>query len=496
MKRVFKPFIFCLILVLILLLPLIAPAQTAAKPLTVTVTVSPKSIALDKGETVTATCTVTDGEPPYTYDFNKYAVLDGEDIVFEDTADEPSSITFRPRFGTQGYVTVTVEDASGNWATATSERYTITDDPAVQPLRLSAELEKETVDIATGESNTVICTVTGGEAPYTYEYHWLIYTEDDNAWSDDHIDSGNKSTLTPVYGTKADVYIEVRDVKGREAFFYTPQFEITGDPNAAEPLSLAIFPDRTSVDVTKNASLTIGCAVTGGIAPYFYNYNWSISDGGEYEFMPGFGGGDLKEGHFQITWGKSGKVYISVSDARDKTVGETFDFDILGDDAEPLSLIVELDKTSVDMSQNQSVTATLSPGGGTGPYRYLYMWRIGMQSNGGYMYPSKYGEETTDTSLSHQPTAAGESALWVMMFDGKDRIKSTEAEFIVNNGMLAPTPGDADANGTIDILDLVAIIDHIVSNTDPTSLTNADANGDDKVDILDLVWVIDRIVGG
>lgn len=57
-------------------------------------------------------------------------------------------------------------------------------------------------------------------------------------------------------------------------------------------------------------------------------------------------------------------------------------------------------------------------------------------------------------------------------------------------------PGDATNDGTIDILDLVSIIDYIVSNTDPASLTNADANGDGSVDILDLVWIIDQIVGG
>ncbi|MHC1785782.1 MAG: dockerin type I repeat-containing protein [Christensenellales bacterium] len=58
------------------------------------------------------------------------------------------------------------------------------------------------------------------------------------------------------------------------------------------------------------------------------------------------------------------------------------------------------------------------------------------------------------------------------------------------------TPGDASGDGNIDIVDLVAIIDYIVSDTSPASLANADANGDKMVDILDLVWVIDQIVGG
>ncbi len=55
-------------------------------------------------------------------------------------------------------------------------------------------------------------------------------------------------------------------------------------------------------------------------------------------------------------------------------------------------------------------------------------------------------------------------------------------------------PGDANADNAVDILDLVSIIDHIVSGTPCTSMINADANGDGNVDILDLVWIIDKIV--
>ncbi len=57
-------------------------------------------------------------------------------------------------------------------------------------------------------------------------------------------------------------------------------------------------------------------------------------------------------------------------------------------------------------------------------------------------------------------------------------------------------PGDANGDDHVDILDLVAIIDHIVSGIPCASMDNADANGDEIVDILDLVWIIDRIVSG
>jgi hypothetical protein len=58
----------------------------------------------------------------------------------------------------------------------------------------------------------------------------------------------------------------------------------------------------------------------------------------------------------------------------------------------------------------------------------------------------------------------------------------------------AELPGDANGDNSLNILDLVAIIDYIVSETPAVSMKNADANGDGEVDILDLVWIIDRMI--
>ena len=73
---------------------------------------------------------------------------------------------------------------------------------------------------------------------------------------------------------------------------------------------------------------------------------------------------------------------------------------------------------------------------------------------------------------------------------------ASEGRALTSAPELKAMPGDATNDGTVDILDLVSIIDYIVSSTSPASLANADANGDGEVDILDLVWIIDRIVGG
>lgn len=55
--------------------------------------------------------------------------------------------------------------------------------------------------------------------------------------------------------------------------------------------------------------------------------------------------------------------------------------------------------------------------------------------------------------------------------------------------------GDANADGAVDITDLVSIISYILdASAVPPSLENADANADGTVDITDLVWIINLLL--
>ena len=58
-------------------------------------------------------------------------------------------------------------------------------------------------------------------------------------------------------------------------------------------------------------------------------------------------------------------------------------------------------------------------------------------------------------------------------------------------------PGDTNNDGSIDISDVVAMVNHILGNTSSVSFnTNAaDVNGDSKVDISDVVSLVNRILG-
>ena len=55
------------------------------------------------------------------------------------------------------------------------------------------------------------------------------------------------------------------------------------------------------------------------------------------------------------------------------------------------------------------------------------------------------------------------------------------------------TPGDTNADGGVDVLDVVAVVNYIIGNTD--DVTCADMNGDDGVDVLDVVAMVNLIIG-
>ena len=96
---------------------------------------------------------------------------------------------------------------------------------------------------------------------------------------------------------------------------------------------------------------------------------------------------------------------------------------------------------------------------------------------------------------------------WSIRYPGQEITRSNSywdcfnrPDFPPPEPTLEPTPqslpGDADADGEVGLLDLLAIIDNIVSDAPVASLANADMNGSGDLDLMDLLAIIDAIVRG
>ncbi|MBQ2167240.1 MAG: CotH kinase family protein, partial [Bacteroidaceae bacterium] len=56
--------------------------------------------------------------------------------------------------------------------------------------------------------------------------------------------------------------------------------------------------------------------------------------------------------------------------------------------------------------------------------------------------------------------------------------------------------GDANNDGTVNITDVVILVNHILGSTDPSILTTCDLNSDGTINITDVVALVNKILGG
>lgn len=66
----------------------------------------------------------------------------------------------------------------------------------------------------------------------------------------------------------------------------------------------------------------------------------------------------------------------------------------------------------------------------------------------------------------------------------------------VNPGAVSVTLGDCNGDGSIDVVDIIVLIDHVLGkNPENFVLANADLNGDGMTDTVDVVMLIDLVLG-
>ena len=194
----------------------------------------------------------------------------------------------------------------------------------------------------------------------------------------------------------------------------------------------------------------------------------------------------------QPAFGISGYLLLHVEDAdfQQKSFKSPI-FTITGS-SDPLNVLITFDRKAVQIGH--PIIATLSITGGVPPYKVYDHALVGTynedKSDGLNDYVPVYNNIAVFVPLQGNH---GDIHFFVSDAVGRDWAFSS-SDFKIS--IMPIKPGDANSDGNVDIMDLVAIIDYIVSDTSPKSILNSDANGDDVIDIMDLVWIIDLIISG
>ena len=93
----------------------------------------------------------------------------------------------------------------------------------------------------------------------------------------------------------------------------------------------------------------------------------------------------------------------------------------------------------------------------------------------------------TMTAADHHLTAR-----FVYDPDAPGEPVSTSSQGVDNT---EPLPGDANGDGSVNVKDVVAVIDYILENAPtPFNFSNGDVNGDNAIDVKDVVGIIDIIL--
>ncbi|SFT77470.1 Por secretion system C-terminal sorting domain-containing protein, partial [Lishizhenia tianjinensis] len=255
------------------------------------------NVSCNAGSDGEATINVTGGTAPYTYAWSNSA-----------TTQTITGVT-------AGTYTVTVTDANGCTATASA---TVT-----EPTVLSATGSvNANVSCNAGSDGEATVNVTGGTAPYTY------------AWS-------NTATTQAITGVTAGTYtVTVTDANG-----CTENASVT----ITEPTVLSATASvnaHVTCNAGSNGEATV--SVTGGTAPY--TYNWSNA-----AMTP------------TITGVTAGTYTVTVTDANGCTENASVTI------TEPTALLAStvVDAT-VSCNGLSDGAATVNASGGTAPYTYLW----------------------------------------------------------------------------------------------------------------------------
>jgi peptidoglycan/xylan/chitin deacetylase (PgdA/CDA1 family) len=238
------------------------------------VTISPTLVRMYVGQSQTFSSSITDGNPPLSFQW----VLNGDAVL---GATSPTW-TFIPATTGIFNIYLNVTDALNNQAQSNVAQANV-----YSPL--SVTISPADVDMIFGTSQQFTSVVTGGALPHSYQWFrndTLVPDAISATW-----------TFTPAATGTYKIYLLVDDGVGTAR-------SNNATVRTASPLAAVVSP--THVSLYFGESLTFSASVSGGFAPY--SYQWVLNDAA----VPGATGSE-----WRFTPRASGNydVYINVTDS-------------------------------------------------------------------------------------------------------------------------------------------------------------------------------------
>lgn len=320
------------------------------------------------------------------YSSNEWGVIYFHNVVPYATSD-PYSISeqdfesFLDYIVYKGLSTVTVNQAL--------DRYT----PPTEPL--SSTISPTSVRMDVGQSKTFTSTVTGGEQPYSYQWYIndsAVYGATSSTWN-----------FTPSQAGYYSVYLEVID-----SLNYQVQSNTVNDIIVYNQPSVSINP--FTVNTTIGESQQLSSNVTGGVAPY--TYQWYYANG------TAIAGATASNLIFKANSTGTYNIYLNVNDSLSCKIKSNNAF--INVYSKP-TVIITLSSVNMTVGTTQQFTSTLT--GGLTPY--TYQWYLNDTAISG----------ATDSTWNFVPSTAGCCKVYLIITDS---LNSSVQSNIVTNITINP----------------------------------------------------------
>ena len=374
----------------------------------------PASVSGAAGTAVTISPTVTGGRTPYTYAWQ--FSTDGTNWYVGPTA---KNYAYTPTStpATQ-YVRLIVKDAAGKSVTTNICAVTLSAVPVVTTDKTGS------VTAAPGDF-TAKASVSGGKAPYTYQ--WQLST---NGKDYADISGATAAALSHKFTSAGTFYLRVRvkDAAGQTAF--SPAFTLVVSP------VLTVKTDRTGTVNAAPGVFTANATASGGRAPY--TWQWQLSTNGR-DFTNIYNANAAK---LSYTFSSGGTciLRVQVKDADGQTAVSA-PFTLVITAAKPLT--VTTDRTGTVNMAPGTFTAKATAAGGTAPYTWQWQY-----SSDGRDFYDVLGADSA--SFSYSFPSAGTYILRVRVRDAGGQTAYSGA-FTLVVSTSNPLTVTTDKTGTVSV---------------------------------------------
>jgi hypothetical protein len=331
------------------------------QPSSLAISSQPKDVKANVSDPVSFEVTVKGGVSPYSY---QWQTKQGNSGSWKNTSFTTRKMSFfvsETDISNPNYYRCIITDSSGSRITSSAVSVV-----SSQPSALSVSLTSEDVSIYSTETLTIGVKVSGGRAPYRYQWYF------GNASGNYTGLSANTQTISfKPDSTQPTQYLKCAVIDADGTIAQTKACKITLKDNVQFSAKL----DKTSMTVSASNLFRLTVTPTGGSG--IYTYKWYFADGtGNFRDMTAYmSGADLATLTTYPNPQYATQYYkcLVTDRATNKSVfSDVCTMTVTGGIGQ---FSAKLDKTSMTVSPANLFSLTVTATGGSGAY--LYKWYIG-----------------------------------------------------------------------------------------------------------------------